>query len=326
MIRRLLKIIGVIVGLLAIAFLISRTPDTDPAEMRAKYGSEPSQFVEIEPGHIVHLRDEGPRDGPAIVLLHGSGADLHTWEPWLEALRTDYRVVRYDQIAHGLTGPANDGAYEISDFAEDVGLVADHLGLEEFVLVGSSMGGRVAVTYALENQDRLSGLVLVGASGAPITKQGSGNLAYTIAATPGVRELVKYITPRSMIERSFAQSVSNKHIVTPAQVDRYWELLRYPGNRAAALERLSIPRKSFSEDEIANLDVPTLLIWGEEDALVPFETAQWYLDNLPDARLVSYTEIGHLPHEEAAQRSVKDLLGWLVNASLSIESTETPQV
>lgn len=316
---RFLKILGVIAALLVIAFLFLRTPDTDPAEMRAKYGGDPSQFVELEPGHVVHLRDEGPRDAPAILLLHGSGADLHTWEPWVAGLREDYRVISYDQIAHGLTGPANDGAYEISDFAEDVGLVADHLGLEEFVLVGSSMGGRVAVTYALENQDRLSGLVLVGASGAPITKQGSGNLAYTIAATPGVRELVKYITPRSMIERSFAQSVSNKDIVTPEQVDRYWELLRYPGNRAAALERLGVPRKSFGQEEIADLRVPTLLVWGEEDTLVPFETGKWYSQNLPNATIVSYPRIGHLPHEEAAERSLQDLRDWLASGALSME-------
>ncbi len=76
-----------LVGLLVIGFLLLRTPDTGPAQMRAKYGAPPSQFVQIGEGVTVHLRDEGPRDAPAIVLLHGSNADLHTWEPWVQALK-----------------------------------------------------------------------------------------------------------------------------------------------------------------------------------------------------------------------------------------------
>ena len=320
--RRLLKILGVIAAILVITFLIFRTPDTDPAEMRAKYGGEPSQYVELEPGLTVHLRDEGPRDAPAIVLVHGLGADLHTWQPRVEDLREDYRVIRYDQIGHGLTGPAPDGQYEISSFAADLGLVVDSMGLEQFVLVGSSMGGRVAVSYALENQERLTGLVLIGASGAPVTETGSGNLAYSIVATPGIRNLVKYITPRSVIEKSMQQSVSNQDLVTPKQVDRYWELLRYPGNRAAALERLSIPRNQYSAEQMSGLDVPSLLMWGEEDALVPVSVGNWYAEHLPDAQLVLYPAIGHLPHEETAQASLADFRKWLVSGPLTTETGE----
>ena len=94
-----------LVALLVIAFLIFRTPDTDAAEMRAKYGGPPSQFVDIGDGVTVHLRDEGPKDAPAIILLHGSNADLHTWDPWVQALKDQYRVIRFDQVGHGLTGP-----------------------------------------------------------------------------------------------------------------------------------------------------------------------------------------------------------------------------
>ncbi|MAS85697.1 MAG: alpha/beta hydrolase, partial [Erythrobacteraceae bacterium] len=101
----LLRIVLLILALLVTAFLIFRTPDTDPAEMRAKYGGEPSQFVEIGDGVTVHLRDEGPKDAPAIILLHGSNADLHTWQPWVDALKARYRVIRFDQVGHGLTGP-----------------------------------------------------------------------------------------------------------------------------------------------------------------------------------------------------------------------------
>src|SRR3546814_19910553 len=79
--KRLIKPALALLALVAIAYVLLRTPDTDPAEMRAKYGATPSQFVELDGGLTVHLRDEGPQDGnadaPAIVPLHGSNADLH---------------------------------------------------------------------------------------------------------------------------------------------------------------------------------------------------------------------------------------------------------
>ncbi len=318
--KRLVKILLVLFILLMLAFVIFRTPDTDAAEMRAKYGGEPSQFVELSDGLIVHLRDEGPKDAPAIVLLHGSSADLHTWEPWVEALRGDYRLIRYDQIGHGLTGPALDDNYGLEDYTNDINAVADQLGLKNFVLVGSSMAGWISINYALEHSDRLNGLVIVGGSGAPIEREEAGNLAYAIVSTPGVRELTKYITPRNLIEKSLKQSVSNQSVVTPAAVDRYWELLRYPGNREATLNRLGQPRETYSAEQIGGMAVPTLLMWGDEDRLVPLEMGHWYDSHLPNAQLVSYPGIGHLPMEEAPARSIADLREWLLTLPLSSET------
>lgn len=311
MVKRLLKIAAATAALVVVAFLLLRTPDTDPAAMRAKYGAPPSQVIELAGGQRIHLRDEGPRDAPVIVLLHGSNADLHTWQPWVDNLARSYRVIRYDQIGHGLTGPARDGDYGVDAFAADVGEVADALGLERFVLAGNSMGGAVAARYAMLHPERLAGLVLIDASGAPVERKSGGNLAFAIAATPGVNRLAGEITPRWLIERSLSQSVSNQAIVTPAAVDRYWELARYPGNREAMLARFSQPRRAFTPEQVRAIRVPTLVMWGQEDALVPYEAAGWYMAHLPDATLASYPGIGHLPMEEAAGRSVADLRGWL---------------
>ena len=122
----------------------------------------------------------------AIVLLHGSNADLKTWQPWAENLREDFRVIRYDQRGHGLTGPAPDGGYSRDAFVDDLDLIADALDLDRFVLAGNSMGGSIAMGYAIEHPERLAGLVLVNASGAPIRREGGGNLAFTLAAMLGV--------------------------------------------------------------------------------------------------------------------------------------------
>lgn len=309
--KKLAKIAAMIAALLVGAFLLLRVPDTDAADMRAKYATAPSQFVTLANGQEVHLRDEGPRDAPAIVLLHGSNADLSTWQKWTEALRGDYRVIRYDQIGHGLTGAAQDEDYRPERFVDGVGLVADKLGLERFVLAGNSMGGGIAMAYAMEHPERLSGLVLVDAGGAPVRREGGGNLAFTLARMPVVGTVMSQLLPRSIIEKSLKQSVSNRSIVTDAMVDRYYEMARYPGNRDATRARFSIPYRTFSAQDVARVRVPTLVMWGEEDSLIPYSAAGWYMRHLPDATLANYPLIGHLPQEEAADRSVSDLRTWL---------------
>lgn len=313
--KRFAVIIAVIVVSLVIAFFVFRVPDTDPAEMRAKYGAEPSQMVKLANGMTVHLRDEGPENGnpaaPAIILLHGSNADLHTWQPWAESLRKDFRVIRYDQRGHGLTGPAIDEDYTLEGFTGDVGAVADAMGLKQFVLAGNSMGGWIAAGYAMRHPERLAGLVLVDASGAPIERKGSGPIGFRIAQTPVLRDVAKYLVPRSVFERSLLQSVSNRAVVTDAEVDRYWELARYPGNRDATMQRFAVPRGTFSEQEVEALNVPTLVMWGEEDALIPLAAGEWYAEHLPNRTFISYPGIGHIPQQENAAQSVDDLRAWL---------------
>lgn len=313
--RGLAALLVVLVG----AFLIFRTPDTDAAAMRAKYGAPPSQFVTIGGGVSVHLRDEGPRDAPAIMLLHGSNADLHTWDPWVAALKADYRVVRFDQVGHGLTGPDPQHDYSRANYAEDIREVADALGLGRFVIGGNSMGGKHALAFAVAYPGRVAGLVLVDASGGPMLKlarkedeeEDSGNIGFAIAQTPGINLLVEQITPRPLIAESLAQSVSNKAVVTEEAVDRYWELLRYPGNRRATLKRFAHPYDPLGEAEIAGVTAPALILWGEEDRLIPVEAGRWLDRTLPDSRLVVYPGIGHLPQEEAVAATLADLRPWL---------------
>lgn len=309
--RRLAKVLAVLAAVLLAAFLIFRVPDTEPAAMRAKYGASPSQFVTLDGGQVVHLRDEGPRDAPAIVLLHGSNADLHTWQPWAERLKDRHRVIRFDQRGHGLTGPARDGDYSRQAFAADVERVAGKLGLTRFVLAGNSMGGGIALEYALAHPQRLAGLVLVDAGGAPRLEKAKGNIGFTIARTPGVARLMGQITPRWLIERSLRQSVSNQKVVTDAAVDRYWELLRHPGNRQATMARFSTPQEPFAPAALAELETPTLIIWGSEDGLIPVSSGRWLARHIPGARLEVLEGIGHIPMEESPDRTAALLAAFI---------------
>ena len=151
----------ILVAVLVIAVLVFRVPDTDPAAMRAKYGAAPSQFIPVGEGRAIHVRDEGPRDAPVIVLLHGSNSDLHTWQEWADMLKADYRVIRFDQRGHGLTGPAADDDYSPEAFGADIDAVTAKLGVDTFTLAGNSMGGGIAMAYAIAKPWRLDALVLV---------------------------------------------------------------------------------------------------------------------------------------------------------------------
>lgn len=317
--RGIAALVLVLVG----AFLLLRVPDTDAAAMRAKYGAPPSQFVKLSTGQTIHYRDEGPREAPVIMLLHGSNADLHTWQPWVDRLKDRYRLIRYDQRGHGLTG-ATAGGYSADAFAGDVLALADALKLDRFVLAGNSMGGANAARFAMLHPERLWGLVLVDAGGAPVKREGGGNLAFTVLRMPVIGPIASQMMQRPLVERSLRQSVANQAIVTPATVDRYWELARYPGNRQATRERFSQPWTGFTAEQVGSIAVPTLVMWGEEDSLIPCAAAAWWQEYLPQAQAISYPGIGHLPMEEAPDRSAADLDRFVAGLSQSVAKNEEP--
>lgn len=313
--RRLLGWLALVAGILAAALFLLRTPDVPLDQLKARYASPDSQFVEISPGFTVHLRDQGPRDAPALVLVHGSNASLHTWEPWVDRLKGRYRVVSLDLQGHGLTGPTPTGCYTGACMAETVEAVRTKLGIERLAIAGNSMGGGVALAYTLAHPDRVAALVLVDSGGAPVRRDGPPPIGFRIAQTPVIRDLAAIITPRSMIERTLDRSVSVKSVASPQAVDRYWELLRAPGNREATMARFGQPRTEMDAGRLKLLaNTPVLILWGEEDALIPVAAARWFKQALPRAELVIYENIGHLPQEEVPDRSAADVAAFLETA------------
>lgn len=299
--------------LLAGSLALGYAPDTDPAEMRARYASPASQFLEISPGLTVHVRDEGARDAPVLVLVHGSNASLHTWEPWVARLSKSYRIISLDLPGHGLTGPHPRHDYSAEAVVDTLDRVVSRLGVARFALAGNSMGGWVSWNYALRHPEKLTALILIDASGAPEGRPTAIPIGFRIAQSPMMRPLLKTVTPRLIIARSLQQSVSNQAIVTDAAIDRYWNLLRYPGNReATGIRQSAYPRRTpATAAQMAQLSMPVLILWGAEDKLIPLASAQWFARHISNADLIVYPGIGHLPMEEAADRSAADAAAFL---------------
>ena len=140
-------------------------PDRSLADLKPRWALPPSEFLAID-GMLVHLRDQGPRDDPApIVLLHGTSASLHTWEGWVAALQTKRRVISLDLPGFGLTGPFPDGDYRMSHYSAFLAHVLDQLQVPRAVVAGNSFGGQLAWQFALDHPQRVERLVLVDAAG-----------------------------------------------------------------------------------------------------------------------------------------------------------------
>jgi len=312
---QLLRLLGLLILLLAMAAAAFRAPDRSLESLIARWAPPPSDFIEIPVDgsrQLVHLRDEGPRGDPhPIVLLHGTSASLHTWEGWARVLQREHRVITMDLPGFGLTGANASGDYSPEQYQRFLGALLDHLKLDSVILGGNSLGGEVAWGYALQAPQRVRALILVDASGLALTPQ-SVPLAFQIARLPVLNLLVRELLPRQLVERSLRNVYGDPDKVTAPLVDRYFELALREGNRAALVQRARLQMKPGAHaDQLGRITQPTLILWGGRDRLTPLENAQAFQHAIPGSQLVVLDELGHVPQEEDPARSVAAVQGFL---------------
>jgi pimeloyl-ACP methyl ester carboxylesterase len=303
---------AVAAALFVAAFVVVNwAPDRPLSALTARWAPPPSVFIDVA-GMKVHTRDEGVRDDPnPIVLLHGTSASLHTWEGWVEALKERRRVIRFDLPGFGLTGPSSDGNYTIESYVRFVTTMLDRLGVQRCVLAGNSFGGYVAWATALAQPHRVDKLILVDAGGYPLSASALP-LGFRIAQWPVVNHLFETMLPRSLIETSVRAVYGDPNKVTPELVDRYYELTLREGNRKALAQRFVQARSGELVARVPELKLPTLILWGGRDGLIPPEAAARFHREISGSRLVVFDDLGHVPHEEDPDRTVaavKDFLG-----------------
>ncbi len=297
--------------LLLIALLLGGvwlwTPDEDRSALEARYATPPSRFVEVA-GLRLHLRDSGPRDAPALVLLHGFGDSLLGWEAWAQDLQADFRVVRIDLPGAALTGSDPAGDYSDEHAVQLLLALMDQLGLARASFIGHSMGGRIAWRFAAEQPQRVQRLVLLAPDGfaSPGFEYGK-----TPEFGPGLG-LMAFVLPRVAVRLSLAPAYADPGRITDEAVDRLWHLVRAPGVRDAMLVRLRgwVPQDPTAR--LGRITAPTLLLWGEQDAMIPVANAQDYLRAIPNARLVTLPGVGHLPQQEAPAASLPAVRDFLL--------------
>src|SRR2546425_8154609 len=306
--------------LLSAAFWYISQPDIPRAILEARYAGPPSRFVILKNGTRTHVRDRGPRDALALVLIHGSNASLFTWEPWANRLSDKFRIITIDMPGHGLTGAVPNRDYTQEGMVKFIDEVAGILGLHRFAIGGNSMGGRASVLFTIKHPERVTHLVLVDSGGLPTKQVEAMPLAYRLMGIPIANRLLLHITPRSLVVDGLNSAIIHKDIITDQMIDRYSDFIRMDGTRDATITRAKIRDKPI-RDDIANIKTPTLILWGENDRTIPVEAAYTFHAAIAGSKLIVYPNTGHVPQEEVADQSAADVRAFLSAAVITLRSS-----
>jgi pimeloyl-ACP methyl ester carboxylesterase len=320
--QALLRAFGALLMLTALAVALTYEPDRSVDSLIARWAPAPSDFLYVK-GQFVHLRDEGPKTDPVpLVLIHGTAASLHTWQGWVASLRGRRRVITFDLPGFGLTGPIG-GQYPRDDYRADTLArftldLLDALHVQRFAIGGNSLGGEVAWRVAAAAPQRVDRLILVDATGYDFVPE-HVPVGFQIGRVPVLNRVAESLTPRPVVADSVKAVYADPSRVTGALVDRYMEMLLREGNRHALNQRLAIIATDLAPERIKTLKLPTLILWGAQDRLVPAAVAQRFHDDIAGSCLVVLPGLGHVPQEEDPQASVAP-----VRAFLGLDAAATP--
>ena len=297
-----------------IFFDISRT------ELEQKYASDTSRFLKMSHGKIIHYRDEGNLDLPVIVFLHGFNGSLFNFERLTPLLSGEFRIVSLDLPGFGLTGAIPSKNYSNESFMVTVNEVVDHLNITNFSIAGNSMGGGVAWRYTLSYPEKINSLILL-ASSSILRKEERKNIEAQSRQTPWVWKLMRsdltnfvlsYYTPKFFATQGLRSSVFDESLATTELAMHFHDLVLLSGSRKAILSMFKNRRSYFNDPEILkSIQVPTLVIHGREDNIIPFQSSFIFQENIKDVDMKIYPDIGHLPMYEAPLNLASDIKDFL---------------
>lgn len=298
--------------------------DVPREQLIGKYATGASQFVMLPDGASAHIRDEGNPEGPVLVLVHGSNASLHTWEPWVEELGGSYRIISMDLPGHGLTGRVPGDDYTREGMTAFVHEVLKTLHVRRFAIAGNSMGGGIAALYTLEYPESVSALILVDAAGIPVQRDDDDvPLAFRVANMPVVSNVMRYVLPRSLVEEGVRKVFFDQSKVTDEMVARCFDLTLHEGNRGATQMRFASYASRNEEafaDRLGEIEVPVLVLWGDQDGLIPVSAAHEFQKRIPQAELVIFENVGHVPMEEIPEASAAAVRSFLAKGRAKVRA------
>jgi pimeloyl-ACP methyl ester carboxylesterase len=294
-----LAVLASIVAALVIGGIWLWTPDVPRARLETKYLAAPGD-MRIVAGVRLHVRDSGPKEAPAVIMIHGLGSSLQTWEPWAAALESDFRVIRFDLPGAGLSEPDPTGDYSDARSFQILTALMDQLGVARASLIGNSIGGRIAWGFAARNPERVTRLVLISPDGFASPGFDYGRKPHM----PAIVKLMRYVLPKFLLRMNLVPAYGDKSALTDETLDRYYDLMRAPGVRNAMIQRMEQTVLEDPEPLLRGIEAPVLLVWGEKDAMIPATNAADYQKYLPNSSLALLPGLGHVPQEEAPLMSL----------------------
>jgi pimeloyl-ACP methyl ester carboxylesterase len=239
---------------------------------------------------------------PVAIQISHAGRKASSASPWkggqlLDAAHEGWQVVAPSAAPHLST--------------ETLPTELDAAGLKRFVIAGSSLGGQAAWRYALRRPDRISGLILIDATGYPQNLSTTTAVALQLASMPVISELMRWAPIEGAVGRSLKDVYVDDSLVTPELVSRYSDLMRRPGNRVALGDRARNAPPSTGWEQLRQLKVPTLIMWGAQDTWVPLSMGERFKQDIADSELIVYPNLGHLPMEEDPMTTARDAMAFL---------------
>lgn len=276
-----------------------------PAALEKDYATPADRFADIA-GARVRIREEGPEGAPPIILIHGFTHSLETWDAWAATLSGDYRVIRFDLAGHGLTGPDPKERYAPAERAAFIGDVMDALGVERAVIAGNSLGGLAAWRFAHDNPQRVSALILISPGVFSLN-----GVSDEPAEIPAAMKAYLLTVPEAGVAASAGIIYGDDSKITAARLKTMRDMMRRKGNGEAmikSLEEFTLPDPAAMLNQI---EMPTLIEWGEADAVIPIEQGRRMVVEMPNATLITYPGVGHAAQEEAPEETVADAIDFL---------------
>lgn len=319
--KRILKIIAIVLGvllvvLLVVPFLIP-IPPLEGVLSPEKLADTDSQFIDVK-GLRVHYKKFG-QGTPNFILLHGFAASEFSWREIYKPLAQYGTVMAYDRPAFGLTARPLPGSWQdqnpySSDFqVELVIAMMDAMKMDKAILVGNSAGGGIAAMAALKYSQRVQGLVLVDAAVSSNTSNSNFNFLNALSNTPQMQRIGPLLV-RNIRDWGIEFGKSAWHDpskITPEIWAGYTKPLQTQDWDVGLWQFQSAPRSANYANRLKELTMPTLVIAGDDDRVIPTQNSIDLARVLPNAKLVVIPNSGHVPHEETPNEFMQALKDWI---------------
>ncbi|HET6614232.1 MAG TPA: alpha/beta hydrolase [Kofleriaceae bacterium] len=255
-------------------------------------------------GTQIHYVDVG--SGPAVLLLHGYGSSLRSWETVIPVLAEHHRVIAIDLKGFGWSGRPP-GDYSPATQANIALAVLDARGVKDVAVVGHSWGASVALAVALAAPDRVRRIALYDA----YVYDAEVPSMFQWSQLAGIGEVLFGLYYTERLEDKVPLAFYDPTRVPQAVIDRLAREMARPGTVAAALATARGHRFFAVQKRYPSITVPVLLLWGKDDIITPLRFGRRLVSELPDARLIVYPRCGHIPMIEAQRASTRDLAAFL---------------
>lgn len=267
---------------------------------------EGSKFVKID-GINLHYRDEG--EGQPILFLHGICDSLHTWTPWVNDLKKEFRVIRFDLPFFGLSRVIEDHQITKNFYPQFLDKIVQHFQLENFYLCGHSLGAWISWNYAIEKQSLLKKLILISPPGHPVKPP----LLVRATGQGLIKKLASIYTPKFLADLAIEEIFYDPTFMTEHQRDRYYEILMVEGNRKNYMDVFSMMVKFAHEwpEGLHHINTETLIIWGKEDRWIPSSHSKYWEKTLPNVKMDIFEKVGHVPQEENVHDTLQSFREFL---------------